>query len=29
VNFNETEICTESSFELAKSSNMKGLYIIN
>lgn len=27
--FNGTEICTESSYELAKSSNLKGLYIIN
>lgn len=27
--FKGTEICTESSFELAKSSNLKGLYLIN
>ena len=27
--FKKTEICTESSFELAKSSNLKGLYLIN
>jgi hypothetical protein len=27
LNFNGIEICTESSFELAKSSNMKGLYL--
>ena len=25
--FNELQICTESSFELAKSSNLKGLYM--
>lgn len=29
VNFKGTDVCTESSFELAKSSNLKGLYIIN
>jgi hypothetical protein len=27
LNFNGFEICTESSFELAKSSNLKGLYL--
>jgi hypothetical protein len=27
LNFNGLEICTESSFELAKSSNLKGLYL--
>jgi hypothetical protein len=27
--FKGTEICTESSFELAKSSNLKGLYLTN
>jgi len=26
-NFNKTEICTESSFELATASNLKGLYL--
>uniref|UniRef100_UPI00404A4E1B hypothetical protein n=1 Tax=Flavobacterium sp. TaxID=239 RepID=UPI00404A4E1B len=28
LNFNRTEICTESAFELAKSSNLKGLHLL-